>query len=129
MGQALREPGEVKANELGFPDVGAANPELVRMVMKHLLKACASSAWVIGKKVSKIGDSKAARGASAAVLMMVLDRVLMRRALPPSAAEELGRTVKAAQYAAIGTAYALTSKPEKKPDPSAGDIGAGVPAM
>ena len=30
--------GKVKATELGFPDVGDANPELVQMGMKHFLE-------------------------------------------------------------------------------------------
>ncbi len=97
--------------------IGGIGIALASSVMVALVQG------VIGKKVSKIGESKAARGAGAAAVMMALDGALSR------GGEALGLAAKAAKYAAIGTAYALTSKPEKKPDPSGGDIAAGVPAM
>jgi hypothetical protein len=81
----------------------------------------------LGNKVTK---SAAARGATTATAALALDRLFLGRSYLHELQKALGWMGTALTYAAIGTAYALTSpKQEERPDPTGGDISAGVPAM
>ena len=55
--------GRVKANELGFPDVGDANPQLIQMGMKHFPRACALIGMAVAESPELAGSPAAARRA------------------------------------------------------------------
>jgi hypothetical protein len=81
----------------------------------------------LGNKITK---SAAARGAATATTAFALDGLFLRRSFRRAIQNALGWKGTALTYAAIGTAYALASpRHEEKPDPTGGDISAGVPAM
>ena len=80
---------------------------------------------------NRIPKNAAARGAAAATAAFALDRLFLGRSYLRAIQRALGWTGTALTYASIGTACALMAprRQPAKPDPTGGDISAGVPAM